>query len=342
MSQELERQTILVVDDTTENIDVIDSILNDEYSIKFAINGKMALTIAKKFVPDIILLDIMMPGMDGFEVCKALKEDPMTRNIPVIFVTAKDQDFDEAKGFEVGAVDYITKPVSPVIVKARVKSQLFIHDQQRELIRQVDERTKEINETRLATINMLGLASEYKDNETGEHIIRMSRYCYLIAKAYGFNDRDSDLLLHAAPMHDVGKVSLPDSILQKPGRLTSEEFDVIKTHCEVGRNILSSQKSELFSIASIVAIEHHEKFNGKGYPQGLVGEDINIFARIVTIADVFDALTSKRPYKDAWSIDKAVDLIKEEAGQHFDSNIVKAFVKALPAILKVKEENQPR
>lgn len=331
---------ILVVDDTPINIEILTDILADDYNVRFAKSGEIALKLAKKFLPDLILLDVVMPEMDGFEVCKKLKESPVTKNIPIIFVTANSQETDEAKGFKFGATDYISKPVSPVIVKARVKTQLALHDQQRELNKQVKEKTKEINYTRLETINMLGHASEYKDNETGKHIMRMSKYCYIIAKEHGVSEDDALMLLNTAPMHDLGKIGIPDSILQKPGKLTTEEYKAMQEHCVIGKKILDSQKSELFVVASVVAYEHHEKWNGKGYPLGIKGKEISIYGRIAAIADVFDALTSKRPYKEAWDLERALNLILEESGQHFDPDLVNSFMNALPDILKEKEVNQ--
>jgi len=337
MDEKTLKQMILVVDDAPINIEILTGILKDDYNVRFAKNGATALKLAEKFLPDIILLDVVMPEMNGFEVCKKLKEKPLTENIPVIFVTANNQANDEAKGFELGAVDYISKPVSPVIVKARVKTQLALHDQNRELSRQVYEKTKEINHTHLETINMLGHASEYKDNETGQHISRMSKYSYIISKEYGLSENEALLLLNSAPMHDLGKIGIPDSILQKPGKLTGEEYKVMQEHCIIGKNILDAQKSKLFVIASIVAYEHHEKWNGKGYPRGIKGEEISIYGRITAIADVFDALTSKRPYKDAWETERAINLIKEEAGEHFDPDLVNSFVNVIPEILREKD-----
>ncbi len=335
MDSQVKKQTILVVDDTPLNLEVLSEILKDDYNIKLAKNGKIALKIAEKFQPDLILLDIMMPEMDGYEVCMKLKQNPVLKGIPVIFVTAKDQETDEAKGFELGAVDYITKPVSPVLVRARVHTHLVLFDQKRELKRQVFEKTKELNETRLKTINMLGMASEYKDKETGAHIIRMSTYSYIIAKAYGISEDEAQSILHAAPMHDIGKVSIPDSILKKPGKLDTEEFEIMKTHCTAGEKILKEQDDDLFKVAAIVAKQHHEKWNGRGYPGGLKGDKISIYARIVAIADVFDALTSKRPYKEAWEPERAIKLMHEESGEHFDPLVVKAFDASLDKIMKV-------
>ena len=332
------KETVLVVDDTLENIDVLKGILRDYYKITFATSGEMALKVVSKASPDIILLDIMMPGMDGYEVCKRLKDDSRTKNIPVIFVTAKDQDVDEAKGLELGAVDYITKPVSAMIVRARVKTHLALSNQTRELERMVREKTRELNETRLEIIKKLGLAAEYKDNETGRHVIRMSKYCYYIAKEYGLSEKDAELLLQVAPMHDIGKIGISDNILQKPGKLDEGEREVINTHPILGFNIMKGSKSTLLQMAATVACEHHEKWNGEGYPNKLMGEEINIFARIAAISDVFDALVSRRPYKDSWDIKKTVEYIKSESEKQFDPDVVEAFLKALDKIIEVKDQ----
>ncbi len=333
-----EKETVLIVDDITENIDVLEGLLRRDYNIKFATNGQMAINIARKFLPDIILLDIIMPKMDGFEVTKILKADPLTQDIPIMFVTAKDEDFDEAKGFELGAVDYITKPISPIVLKGRVKTQLSLYNQKKYLAKQVNEKTKELIEARLDIIRKLGIAAEYKDRETGNHVVRMSKFCYYIAKAYGFNQEKMDLFLHASPMHDIGKLGVPDKILLKPGKLDKEEWEIMKSHCEIGANIIGATKTELMIASKIVACQHHEKWNGEGYPKGLKGEDIHIYARIAAIADVFDALISKRPYKEAWEVDKTVEYISSESGSHFDPEVVNAFMKALPDILKTIEK----
>ena len=332
------KETILVVDDAPENIDVLSGILSKYYKIKAAINGEKALKIAFATPPDLILLDIMMPGMDGHQVIRKLKEDPRTKNIPVIFVTAKGEVPDEALGFELGAVDYITKPVSPPIVLARVQAQLALYDQSRELERKVQQRTAELNQSRQEIIKRLGRAAEFKDNETGMHVIRMSYYSRIIAKAIGMDDEQADLLLNAAPMHDIGKIGIPDRVLLKPGKLDDDEWNLMRQHPEFGANIIGEHDSELLKMSLIVARTHHEKWNGKGYPNGLAGEDIPLVGRIVAIADVFDALTTERPYKDAWPVEKAVNLIKEEAGQHFDPDLAKAFVDCLPEILAIKEK----
>jgi len=330
--------TVLIVDDMVENIDVLKGILCDEYTLKVAINGIMALKVAEKTMPDIILLDIMMPGMDGYEVCERLKANPMTQNIPVIFVTAKDQDMDEARGFEVGAVDYVIKPISPVITKARIKTQLALKDQNAELEKLVVKRTSELLETRLELIKRLSVAAEYKDNDTGLHIERVSKYTYYISKAYGLEENYAQLLMNSVPMHDIGKIGVPEEVLHKPGKLADNEFKIIMTHCAIGAKIIGEHNSELLKAARIVALQHHEKWNGKGYPNGLAGEDIHIYARITAVADVFDALTSNRPYKEAWSNEKATEFITQQSGQHFDPNVIEAFKRVLFDIYTIQNK----
>lgn len=331
------RQTVLVVDDTPENIDVLVGTLKEEYNVKAAINGEMALKIVRSSPPDILLLDIMMPGIDGYEVCRRLKEDHTTRHIPIIFITAMTEMQDELTGLELGAVDYITKPISPPIVKARVRTHLALYDQNRELDRKVRIQTEQLHETRLQVIRRLGRAAEFKDDDTGLHVIRMSKYTYALGLAAGMNESEAETLMNAAPMHDIGKIGIPDHILKKPGKLSDAEFDVIQTHCEIGAKIIGEDDSELLKLAKIIALTHHEKWNGKGYPKGLKGEEIPRIGRIVAITDVFDALTSSRPYKEAWSVEDAVDLLKSEAGEHFDPQLVTLFVGVLPEILKIKK-----
>lgn len=336
---QVEKQVILVVDDVPANIDVLSEILRPTYQVKVVTNGVMALKIAMgPQPPDLILLDIMMPGMDGYEVCQRLKNNSLTRHIPVIFVSAMDEVNDETKGFELGAVDYITKPVSPSIVKARVKTHLALFDQNRVLEKKVKERTAELHDTRLQIIHCLGAASEYRDEETGTHISRMSQYSRIIALAAGLPVTEAELLLQAAPMHDVGKIGIPDRILLKPGKLDAEEWEIMKTHTTIGAEIIGSHPSDLLTLAVQVALTHHEKWDGTGYPYGLAGEKIPIHGRIVMLADVFDALTSDRPYKKAWSEATAIQEINDMSGHHFDPQLVLAFMKALPEILAVKKE----
>ncbi|MWK56817.1 response regulator [Pseudomonas otitidis] len=318
------RQCLLLVDDEPTNLQVLRHILQDDYRLLFAKDGPKALELAGRERPALVLLDVMMPGMTGHEVCQQLKNDPATREIPVIFVTALADTEDEAKGFEVGAVDYITKPVSPAIVKARVRTHLSL------------VRMDELKRTRLEIVQRLGLAAEYKDNETGLHVIRMSHYSRILARALGWSEADCDDLLNAAPMHDVGKIGIPDAVLRKPGKLDADEWAVMRQHVSIGANIIGEHPSGLLRMAHRIALTHHEKWDGSGYPNGLAGEDIPIEGRIVAIADVFDALTSERPYKQAWPVEEAVAFLREQSGQHFDPDLVELFIQQLPAVLEVK------
>jgi putative two-component system response regulator len=334
------KHTILIVDDTPENIDVLVEILKKDYQLKVATNGIDALEIMNSDkLPDIVLLDIMMPDMDGYRVCQAIKSNPTTKKIPVIFVTAMNDIEDETKGFAFGAVDYITKPVSPPIVQARVATQLALYDQKNHLEELVGERTAEIYDTRLEIVRRLGIAAEYKDNETGQHIIRMSKYCQLIGKEYGLSKEEQNLLLNASPMHDVGKIGIPDNILLKPGKLDADEWEIMKTHTTIGAKIIGDHPSELMQTAKLIALSHHERWDGSGYPGGLKGEQIPIYGRIAAIADVFDALTSERPYKKAWPVEEAIAEIRKGSGSHFDPKAVDAFNKALPEILDIRAKH---
>ncbi|MDJ0833992.1 MAG: two-component system response regulator [Gammaproteobacteria bacterium] len=338
MLQNTEKPLVLVVDDTPDNIDVLGGVLRNEYEVKVALNGETALKIVQdKPRPDLILLDITMPKMNGYEVCQQLKADPATSNIPVIFVTARDDVADEKNGFELGAVDYITKPISPAIVQARVKTHLSLHDQNRTLTRLVSERTEELNDTRLKVIQRLGRAAEYKDNETGMHVVRMSYFSKLIAQAYGGNAEWVDRLFNAAPMHDVGKIGIPDHILLKPGKLDAEEWELMKKHTLFGAEIIGDDKNPLLQMSRTIALTHHERWDGSGYPHGMEGKDIPLSGRIVAIADVFDALTSERPYKKAWSVEDAVDAINQDSGSHFDPTLIKLFNQVLPDIIEIRK-----
>jgi len=333
----ISRQTILLVDDIPANIMVLDEILSADYKLRAATSGEQALKIAQSpGPPDLILLDVLMPGIDGFEVCRRLKAHSLTRKIPVIFVTAMDEVKDEALGFELGAVDYIHKPVTPALVKARVRTHLALYDQNRELDRLVRERTRELNETRLQVIRRLGRAGEFRDNETGLHVLRVGHYCRLIAEAIGMDEEDVDLIYSAAPMHDIGKIGIRDNLLLKPGKLDPDEFEEIKRHAVIGAEILGEIATGLLGTARVIALTHHEKWNGSGYPYGLSGDDIPLVGRITAIADVFDALTSERPYKHAWPVEDAVAFIENQAGEQFDPVLVKTFLDILPKIVECR------
>ncbi|MBF0358983.1 MAG: response regulator [Magnetococcales bacterium] len=339
MNQDELKQTILAVDDTPENLDILKGILTPEFKVKAAINGKMAISIAKAQKPSLILLDIMMPEMDGFEVCRTLKSDPDTASIPVIFITAMSETRDENEGFKLGAVDYITKPVKPSIVQARVRTHLAMADQRRACEMVVEQRTKELRLSHQAAIRMLGEAGHYNDSDTGVHIWRMAAYAGALARAAGWSVKDATRLGVAASMHDSGKIGISDSILKAPRKLTDAEFEEMKKHSVIGAKILSiSADAPLFEIAAQIALGHHEKWDGSGYPQGLVGDSTPESARIAAIADVFDALTMKRPYKEAWSVDEAFATIEQDAGTHFDPHLVKLFLKIKDEIISIKEE----
>jgi putative two-component system response regulator len=264
-----------------------------------------------------------MPGMTGFEVCRQLKSDPDTHTIPVIFVTALADEADESEGFNAGGVDYINKPISPALVRARVKTHLsLVH---------IDE----LKNTHLELIQRLGRAAEFKDNETGMHVIRMSHVSGRIALEMGLDIGFAEQLVHAAPMHDIGKIGIPDRVLLKPGRLDDEELAVMRTHPQLGAEILDKSTSSLIKLAHTVALYHHEKWDGTGYPFGLKGEEIPLEARIVAVADVFDALLSKRPYKEAWPVEKAVEEIKSQVNRHFDPQIIEAMLSCLPDLIAI-------
>jgi len=319
-----QRPRLLIVDDEPTNLQVLRQVLGADYVLLFATDGARALQLARTQQPQLILLDVMMPGMDGYAVCTQLKAESATAAIPVIFVTALADAQDEARGFEVGCVDYITKPISAAVVRARVKTHLSL------------VRMDELRETRLAIVQRLGRAAEYKDNETGMHVIRMSHYARLLALAAGCNPDWAEDLLNAAPMHDVGKIGIPDAILQKPGKLTEEEWVVMRRHPEIGAEIIGDSPAHVLQLARSVALCHHEKWDGSGYPAGLAGNAIPLDARIVALADVFDALTSERPYKKAWAPGDAIAHIQEQAGRHFDPALVECFVPLLAQLLDIR------
>ncbi len=319
------RKTVLCVDDEPSNLQVLRQILQADYRLLFARDGRRAIELASVEQPDLVLLDVMMPGMNGHDVCRAFKADSRLARIPLIFVTALSDVDDEARGFELGAVDYIAKPVSTPIVRARVRTHLSlvsVHD---------------LIETRLQVIQRLGLAAEYKDNETGLHVIRMSHYAQILARAAGWTEEMAQDLLHAAPMHDVGKIGIPDHILRKPGKFDDAEWEIMKTHVDIGVRIIGEHETGLLAVARRIAQGHHEKWDGSGYPGGLRGTQIPVEARMVAIADVFDALTTERPYKKAWTVDDACALLVEQKEKHFDPYLVDLFLGCMPQILDVKE-----
>ncbi len=342
------RTTLLVVDDAPDILALMGELLSPHYKVKLANNGERALKIAHTDPqPALILLDIMMPGLSGHEVCRRLKADPATRDIPVIFLTGLTDMGDEQIGFELGAVDYIGKPISPAIVLARVKAQLtlkanadFLRDKSDYLESEVARRTREVMAIQDVTIHAMASLAETRDNETGNHIRRTQNYVKALAlqlKAHPrFAGQLSDgviaRLYKSAPLHDIGKVGIPDNILLKPGRLTPEEFDVMKTHTSLGFAAIEHAEQglgtsvEFLSMAKEIALSHHEKWDGTGYPQGLVGAAIPVSARLMSLADVYDALISQRVYKPAMTHEQARDIILQGRGTHFDPDVVDAFL----------------
>ena len=319
-----QRPRLLLVDDEPTNLQVLRHVLQADYRLLFATDGARALQVAREQLPQLILLDIMMPGMDGYAVCRALKADPATAGIPVIFITALNDSQDETAGFDVGGVDYLTKPVSPPVVRARVRTHLSL------------VRMEELRETRLQIVQRLGRAAEYKDNETGMHVIRMSHFSKLLALAAGCSPAWAEDLLNAAPMHDVGKIGIPDAVLRKPGPLDADEWATMRRHPEIGAEIIGEHPSGVLQLAREIALAHHEKWDGSGYPRGLAGEAIPLSARIVAIADVFDALTTRRPYKEPWPVQEAMNHIAAQAGKHFDPALVALFAPLLPQLLEIR------
>lgn len=352
------RPIILVVDDTPDNITLVSSLLKDEYKVKIATNGEKALKIARTSPPDLILLDVMMPVMDGYETCRQLKMDDKLKDIPVIFLTAKAEVKDESKGFELGAVDYIVKPISPLILIARVKTHLnlkqakdFFVDKNQYLEKEVSRRIKEISLMQEVSIMSMAALAEIRDNETGYHIQRTKLYVNLLANLLKenvkysklLNQENIDLITISAPLHDIGKIGIHDNILLKPGKLTKEEFEIMKTHASLGKEAIERaetliDKSETFlKFAKEIAGSHHERWDGNGYPNGLKGEEIPISARIMAVADVYDALISKRVYKEAFSNDEAVKIIADEAGKQFNPEIVNIFIENKEKFREISE-----
>lgn len=334
------RPTVLIVDDISNNISLLNEVLMDEYGIRVAKSGAKAIEIARSMPVDLILLDVMMPEMDGFETCRRLKLDPLTRRIPVIFVTARGEVEDESMGFSCGGVDYITKPIRPTIVRARVRTHLALYDQNLALDEMVRQRTAELRETRMEILNRLGRAAEYRDNETGMHVVRMSRYARIIAFEYGLPADEAELLFSVAPMHDVGKIGIPDRVLLKPGKLDEEEWRIMQGHCDIGRRIIGHHSSELLQAAATLAHTHHEKWDGSGYPQGLKGDEIPISARLMAVSDVYDALISRRIYKQPYSHSEAVAYILQSKGTHFDPDVIDAFLAIEEEFAQIAERYQ--
>ena len=341
-----ERPTVLVVDDSPVGLALLHDILKENFRIKVANNGLKALELAAT-PPDLILLDVMMPGIDGYEVCRRLKENPVTRHVPVVFLTGKTEVADEELGFSLGAVDFIHKPFAPAIVTARVKTHLeikswhdFLQNQNAWLNKEVERRLSEVNRLQESSIMVMVSLAEFRDECTGNHIRRTQEYARVLAEqlahlpnlAAYLTTQHIELIAKSAPLHDIGKIAIPDHILLKPGKLTPEEFEVMKTHAQRGYDMLRTagehmgERGDFLGMAMEIARYHHEKWDGSGYPDCLSGEQIPLAARIMAVADVFDALTASRPYKTAMTREQAVAIIVQGSGTHFDPQVVEAFI----------------
>ncbi|RPJ07388.1 MAG: two-component system response regulator [Spirochaetaceae bacterium] len=348
-----DKPVILVVDDQPQNIELLEAHLVPEgYGIISAASGEDALKKLDGNQIDLMLLDVMMPGMDGFEVIRRVRKDTKHGLLPIILVTALRETEDRIKGIEAGCDDFISKPFDKMELFARVRSLLkvkayndLMSDYQKELESEVTRRTEELKQAfekikaaSLDTIYRLSMASEYKDENTGAHIKRMSRYCAAVARRLGLDESAVEIILYAAPMHDLGKIGIPDMILVKPARLSPLEWKIMKWHADIGAKILQGSDAEFIRLGEIIAQSHHERWDGSGYPNGLKGTEIPIAGRITAIADVFDALISKRPYKEAFSVEKSLAIIREGRGSHFDPDVVDAFFAIQDEILSIKKQ----
>ena len=355
------RLTVLVVDDAPANLNLLAGLLNTSYRVRLAPSGPKALELAQKSPPDLVLLDVMMPDMDGYEVCRRLKADERTRHIPVIFLTAMQEPENEAMGFEVGAADFIHKPISPAIVQARVKTHLqnkTLQDRLRHnnawLSSELDGRMVQLDRLRESMLFVMISFAEFRDQETGNHVKRTQEYVRVLATELWRRGRhlevlspqSIELIAKSAPLHDLGKVAISDNILLKPGKLTADEFEIMKTHPVHGWEMLRraalrmGDDTDFLSYAMEISRSHHEKWDGTGYPDGLEGDAIPLSARLMAVADVYDALISRRPYKPPHSHDDARHHLLKGSGQHFDPEVVDVFVAIQQQFLDIASQWQ--
>ena len=351
----MSKPKILIVDDEERNLRLVEGLLNPlGYEIFLARDGEEGLAVGRRVQPDLILLDIMMPKMNGFEVARKLKEDPITKIIPIVMVTALRDVEDRVRALEAGADDFLSKPIEKVEMRARVKSLLKVkayndslQGYQKKLEAEVEKKTEQISKglerlklASLETVLRLSRAAEFKDEETANHIRRVSQYAMLLARKDGLGEEAVEKIQYAAPMHDIGKIGIPESILLKPGELTPEEWKIMKQHPDIGVKILEGSQTDFIILAEVIALTHHERWNGSGYPNGLKGEEIPLEGRIVAIADVFDALTSKRPYRKEMSFQKAFQFIASQRGTLFDPGLVDLFCSLEPEIRAIRTEHE--
>jgi len=345
---------ILIVDDKPDNVSLLEMMLSlsGYTNVQSTTDPREVEGLYRDNDFDIILLDIRMPYMDGFQVMEMLSGNIKGDYLPILVLTAQNDMETRLKALEVGARDFVTKPFDKMEVLNRIRNMLevrFLYNErtrQNEILEakvhkrtiELQDRNEELKETRLQIIRRLGRAGEYRDNETGMHVIRMSKGCQRLAIAAGLTEDHAEMILQASPMHDVGKIGIPDNILLKPGKLEADEWKIMKTHAEIGGDIIGDQGTDLMQMARTIALTHHEKWDGSGYPNGIKGEAIPLEGRIAAICDVFDALTSERPYKKAWPVDKAMSVINEEPGGHFDPELVRLFNEILPDILDIRKQ----
>jgi cyclic di-GMP phosphodiesterase len=344
------RRQILIVDDSQESRSILSRILSS-HQTSVVCDGTEALKLLESQpAPDLALLDVILPDVGGFEICRRMKADERLREIPVIFITGLGAVEHEAEAFELGAVDYITKPFSPAVVRARVRTHLALKQAREELSRQnvvleeqvlartaqLEEALKQLRDGSLETIIRLSRAAEYKDEDTGEHVLRVGYLAAAIARRLHLAETDVDALLRAAPMHDIGKIGVPDRILLKPGKLDADEWQIMTQHTGIGGKILTGSTSQVVKLAEVVALTHHERWDGTGYPRGLKGETIPVVGRIVAVADVFDALTSRRPYKEAFSFETSFAFVRESRGSAFDPRVADAFLAIESEVIEIK------
>lgn len=345
---EILHSRILIVDDEPVNVLLLEQMLEDAafVNIHSTTDPREVTSLHEENSFDLILLDIRMPHMTGIQVMEALSNIIRHDFVPILVLTAQTDEETRVEALTAGANDFLTKPFKQWEVLLRInnmlKTRLFYKAQRirgDELEDKVRERTREIRETQLKIVQRLGRASEYRDNETGTHVIRMSKSCQLLALAAGLDEKHAEQILYASPMHDVGKIGIRDEILLKPGKLDEDEYEMMKAHTTIGIDIIGNHSSKLLELAQQIALHHHERWDGAGYPRGLKGEEIPIESRIAAICDVFDALTSKRPYKEAWSVDKATAFIKESAGTHFDPTLAGLFIELIPEVVALRVQH---
>lgn len=325
----MDGRQILCVDDEPANLAILRQVLKDDARLVFARGGEEALTAVIKHRPALILLDVDMPGLDGYEVCRRLKGDPLTKAIPVIFVTARLDEHHEIAGFEAGGADYIFKPFSALVVRARVRLHLSLVN------------AKQLESSYRAAVHMLGAAGHFNDTDTGQHTWRMASYTRALAEACGWAEERCDLIELAAALHDTGKIGIPDAILKKPGRLDATELAIMRTHSRIGYDILIRGGAPIFDLAAEISLNHHENWDGSGYPQGLAGNDIPESARIAAVADMFDALTVKRSYKVAFDTETVWQMIEESSGRKLDPSMVARYLNMRGRILDLVARWQP-